>query len=178
VVPIFISLSKLFRFSDIPKIFEFCRTKGGTYNFAAISRIRMLANIKYNNKINRLDLPIQEFMNEAYKFSERKVASKSDIGAFLRGFANRYASQASTDSVKVELANMTMDNVIKNLEKIFKCLIKTSRPKKNGNIEMTKMELIWKEKTHTDPSGNNVPTFILNDFLNIVKEPDEQQPKE
>lgn len=178
VVPIFISLSKLFRFSDIPKIFEFCRTKGGTYNFAAISRIRMLANIKYNNKINRLDLPIQEFMNETYKFSERKVASKSDIGAFLRGFANRYAGQASTDSVKVELANMTMDNVIKNLEKIFKCLIKTSRPKKNGNIEMTKMELIWKEKTHTDSSGNNVPSFILNDFLNIVKEPDEQQPKE
>ena len=50
VVPIFTSLSKQYNCDQICEIFEFCRHKGGSFNFAAIKRIRTLVNILYNDK--------------------------------------------------------------------------------------------------------------------------------
>jgi hypothetical protein len=168
VVPIFTSLSKQYRICDIREIFESCRNKNGTFNFAAIKRIRLLVNILYNEKHNRLDLPINEFMNKAYAFSDRKTVHKTDIKVFLTEFAQDYARQASTEEIVILRAELTMKGLIDTFEKIFKCLIKTSRPNKEGMVEMERIELLWKEREYYNQIDLNEKLFILSDFLNIM----------
>ena len=50
VIPIFVSLSKQYSCEDIEDIFNYCRNKNNTFNFAAIQRIRLLVNILHSNK--------------------------------------------------------------------------------------------------------------------------------
>ena len=50
VVPIFLSMSKQYEIKDIRDIFDYCRNKNNSFNFAAINRIRLLINLLYNDK--------------------------------------------------------------------------------------------------------------------------------
>lgn len=164
VVPIFISLSKQYPVSSIREIFEFCRNKNGTFNFAAINRIRLLVNIVHSDKNQRLDLPIKEFMQEAYEFSDKKIVHKNDIQNFLTDFAKRYADNESTDTIIINRAELTMLSLKDTFEKIFKCLIKTSRPTKEGIVEMNRVELLWQEREFYSDDKNQY-VFILDEFL-------------
>jgi hypothetical protein len=170
VVPIFVSLSKQYRVCDIREIFEYCRNKNGTFNFSAINRIRLLVNILYNEKNGRLDLPINEFMHKAYDFSDLKTVHKSEIQNFLTNFAQDYARQASTDEIIILRSELTMKGLIDTFEKIFKCLVKTSRPTKEGIVDMERVELLWKEKEYYCNSDLSEKVYILADFLNLIEE--------
>lgn len=168
VVPIFISMSKQYTIDDIRDIFEYCRNKNNTFNFAAINRIRLLINLCYNDKNKRLDLPIKEFMQKAYEFSDLKTVKKSELNKFISNFSKEYAIKESSNDILIPMAMMTMDTLVKTFDKIFKCLIKTSRPNKQGFIEMERVELLWKEKEYYNSQNQNEKIFMIEEFLGLV----------
>lgn len=168
VIPIFISLSKEFDVQVIKEIFEYCKNPSGTYNFAAIKRIRLLVNILHNDKANKLDIPIKEFMKRAYEFSDLGTVHKNDIKQFLKDCAEHYADMASSDTIIINRSPITMDTLYDSFEKIFKCLIKTSRPGKDGMVNMERVELLWNEKEYYNSTNLNDKVFILNDFLEMM----------
>lgn len=169
VIPIFVSLSKQYKVEQICEIFDFCRHSGGAFNFAAIKRIRTLVNILYNDKNDRLDLPIREFMNESYEFSDYKTAKKKELDNFIRNFAIRYAQKASTREILIDRAIVTIDSLIEKFTAIFKCLVNVSRPTKDGTISMERVELLWKEREnrYDDP---NKKIFMIDDFLGMLED--------
>lgn len=167
VVPIFLSMSKQYEIKDIREIFEYCRNKNNSFNFSAINRIRLLINLLYNDKNKRLDLPIKNFMYDVYKFSELGKVKNIELQRFIQNHAIEYAQRESTDDVKIPLALLTMESIQNTLEKIFKCMVKTSRPNKEGIVEMNRVELIWKEKERYTNEDQNDKIFILAEFLDI-----------
>lgn len=168
VVPIFISLSKQYEMSQIKEIFNYCRHSGGSFNFAAIGRIRMLVNIVYNEKRDRLDIPIKEYMNEVYKFSENKTCTQSELEAFIRNFSTRYAQDASTDDIVISLAELSMKKIIDAFTKIFKCLIKVSRPKKGKILSLERVELLWREREAVGKDGETENVYVIDEFLGMI----------
>ncbi len=169
VVPIFISLTKQYNVEQVREIFEFCRQKSGSFNFAAIKRIRTLVNIIYNDKNQRLDLPIKEFMEEAYEFSDYKVCRKSELDSFIRNFAIRYANKASTREILIERSILTITDLVDKFMTIFKCLVKVSRPAKDGTVKMERVELLWKERDNYY-EAHTEKFYILSEFLDMVEE--------
>ena len=163
VIPIFISMSKYYPVDSVKGIFEYCRNKNGTYNFAAINRIRLLINIIYNDKNHRLDIPIKDFMNAAYEFSDKKIVHKNEVQQFLIDFSKKYATHESTGEIIIDRAEMTMSTLKDTFEKIFKCLIKTTRPTKEGIVTMERVELLWQERDYSQDVSNHI--FILDEFL-------------
>lgn len=167
VVPIFLSLSKLYESSKIIEIFEFCKNKNNTYNFAAINRIRLLANIMYNEKRNRLDVPIGEYMKKVYDFIQIKIRKKIDIINFNKECAKEYALNESIDKIQIDKSLITMDLLYKAFEKIFKCLVKTKNPKSKNFVELEPVELLWEEREWYSSENLNEKLFILEEFLDI-----------
>ena len=174
VVPLFVSMSKQYTTDTIKEIFESCRRKNGTFNFAAIKRIKLLINILYNNKNGRLDFPIQEFMKDAYEFSDLKTVHKSEIVKFVQKWALKYAQMESSKEVIIERAIMTMETMQKAFTNMFNCLIKTSRPGKDGMVDMKRIALLWTEREKFDTMDLNEKAFLLADFLdnNIIERED------
>lgn len=164
VVPIFTSMSKQYDVKTIKEIFEYCRDARGRFNFAAINRIKLLINILYSDKNKRLDLPIKEFMEETYKFSEKKQVTKEEIKRFLSDFTQQYAIKESSKEINILLANVTLETLNKTFEKIFKCLVHMSRPKR-GRIDIERVELLWKEKEYYNSENQNDKVFALTEFL-------------
>ena len=171
VVPIFISLTKQYNVEQIREIFEFCRHKNGSFNFAAIKRIRTLVNILYNDRNERLDLPIKDFMKASYEFSDLATCHKNDLEKFIRDFSIKYANDASTREILIDRSILTIKDLTDKFMTIFKCLVNVSRPSKDGTICMERVELLWKERDdfYSDLSDN---VFILNDFLSIINDDD------
>ena len=167
VVPIYASLSKRYDCDRIKEIFEACRGDNKSYNFAAIGRIRTLVNIIYNDKNNRLDMPIKEFMKAAYSFSELGAAKKSEIIDFCNKQAEAYARQESKGDLLVYNSMMMMDKLNDKFYKLFRCLINVGKPKKkDGNrCSMERVELLWKER---DPINSSWGSTNLNERLGFT----------
>ena len=164
VVPIFVSFSKLYEMDKIVDIFNFCRHSNGSFNFAAINRIRLLANILYNDKNNRLDLPIKNFMRAVYDFIQVGELHKLAIEKFCSDYAHKYARGASTDLIKIELATKTMTRITDTFLNIFKCLVDCSRPNKKGIVKVKPFEMLWKERTIGEKTEH---IYVLEEFLGI-----------
>ena len=165
IVPLFLSFSKQYEIADIKDIFEYCRNENGTFNFAALSRLRTLTNIVYNDDIKRLDLPIKDFMIESYKLSEKKTVKVSEIDSFIKNFAMRYALMASTNVIIISRAQLTMKTIEDIFSRIFRCLINVSRPTKSGNVDLSRIEILWKKKEFYNSTDHNSDVFILPEFL-------------
>lgn len=168
VVPICTSLSKSFDCDDIGQIFEYCRNKNRTFNFAAINRIRILSNMLYNDQHQRLDLPIKEFMDETYKFVEPGSATQTEINDFISQFTRKYMIKASTNQIKIANSPLTVEMLIDKFTKIFKCLVKCTRPNKQRVVKMEKIELLWRWKTTNGENLNN--SRVIDDFLGMMKD--------
>ena len=171
VVPLFVSMSKLYEPCDIREIFEFCRNKNGTFNFAAITRMRTLINMVYNNKVKRLDLPIQRFMEKTYEFAEQETCKRFDIDKFVNKFAFEYMKAESPDSkTAIFLSEIVAEQVKKSFMTLFKCLINVSKPDKKGMVKMNKIELMWttREEKETEIYKNK-NVYILAEFLEHVQ---------
>lgn len=182
VVPLFVSMSKLLDISDIKSVFEYCRNKDKTFNFAAIDRIKILINIIYNNKQDRLDIPIKEFMAKSLEFAEQEECHKSDIVKFINDVSSDYAHKESTDKILIWLSPVTMKKIQETYMNIFRCLINISHPKKDGTVKMTKVELLWQTKDEKETTeGMNKNVFLLADFLDCIdintKEVNEEENK-
>ena len=169
VIPIFVSLSKKYDVEQVKDIFEHCRNKNGTFNFAAIGRIRTLVNLIYNDKNDRLDLPIKEFMNETYVFSQQGEVKKSEIIEFCNSFADNYAKNESENNLAIMQSMLMMEKLRDKFYKLFRCLINFGRPsKKNDNkVTMERVELLWKEKEYYNSVNLNEKLFILTELLDI-----------
>jgi hypothetical protein len=52
---------------------------------------------------------------------------------------------------------------------LFKCLVKCTRPDKEGNVEMERVEILWqtRDQKYKAPSHN---IYILTDFLDAMVE--------
>lgn len=169
VIPIFVSFSKRYNCDQVKEIFEYCRNKNGTFNFSAIGRIKTLVNIIYNDKNDRLDIPIKEFMNAAYKFSERGSAKMYEIGEFCAKFAQDYAKRESKDMLIINNSFLMMEKLNEKFMKLFRCLINVGKPKKKdgGRCQMERIELLWQEKEYYTSINANEKLFALSDILGI-----------
>lgn len=149
VVPLFMSLEKMFSVDTIKEIFDSCRHKNNnSFNFAAIHRIKILTNILYNFKQNRLDEPIRDFLTSVYDFVEaNETCKKTDVVRFCAEFAVKYAEMESKDPVKILMSRLTMERLQDQFLALFKCLVDISRPTKNGLVKLKKIELMYKEKS-------------------------------
>ncbi len=165
VVPLFVSMSKQYMVEDIKQIFDACRNKNMSFNFAAIKRFKLLINLVYNEKNERLDLPIGDFMNKVYGFLQYETVRKNEINNFIRDYANNYAMNASKGEVKVYMAQLTMETIRKKFDEIFKCLVKVSRPNKQGIVTLEKVELLWKERSEYEKENQDEHSFMLAEFL-------------
>jgi hypothetical protein len=170
VIPFFVSFSKKYSCEQIKEIFEACRNeKNKTFNFAAIGRIRTLMNIIYNDKNDRLDMPIKEFMISAYKFSELGEAKREEIIEFCNNHAEKYARQESNGDLMIYNSFIMMEKLQNKFYKLFRCLINVGKPKKkNGNkCSMERVELLWKEKSDDPTADFNEKAFALSNLLGI-----------
>ena len=170
VIPLFVSFSKRYECEQIRQIFEHCRNeKNGTYNFAAIGRIKTLVNLMYNDKNDRLDLPIKEFMSAAYKFSEQGSATKADIIKFCDDFAEHYAKSESHGNLIINYSVFTMDKLKDKFLKLFRCLVDVGKPKKKNDkkCSLQRVELLWQEREYYTSTNLNEKLFVLSDILGI-----------
>lgn len=165
VVPIFVSMSKQYTVADIKDIFNSCRNKNMSFNFAAIKRIKLLINLVYNEKNGKLDIPIGDFMSKVYEFCEYESVKKVELQNFIHDYAMNYATKESQGEVKIYMAQYTMDRIQKKFEEIFKCLVNVSRPNKEGVVTMKKVELLWKERDEYDKLNEDEHSFVLAEFL-------------
>lgn len=165
VVPIFVSMSKQYNVEEVKEIFESCRNKNGSFNFAAIKRVKLLINILYSCKQGRLDIPIQDFMNRVYDFCQYETVKKTEIQRFLQDYSRSYAMKASKGDVQIIRANITMKTIQDTFTDIFNCLVKMSRPNKQGICTLQKIELLWKEREDYEKIENNEHSFLLAQFL-------------
>lgn len=165
VVPIFVSMSKQYTVADIKDIFNSCRNKNMSFNFAAIKRIKLLINLVYNEKNGKLDIPIGDFMSKVYEFCECESVKKVELQNFIHDYAMNYATKESQGEVKIYMAQYTMDRIQKKFEEIFKCLVNVSRPNKEGVVTMKKVELLWKERDEYDKLNEDEHSFVLAEFL-------------
>lgn len=159
VIPLFVSMTKMFTVDDVKEVFYFCK-KSNLYNFAAINRMRALVNIMYYNKRNRLDIQFKEYMNDVYEFAEIP-RSKQELFDFLENEANKFAKRDSTEDINILNSPITLKNMKKYLEDIMKCLCNVTR--KNKQIVLEKNELLWKEKESDVEAMRK--TFELSSFL-------------
>ena len=184
VVPLVVSLSKMFDISDIKEMFEHCR-KNNTYSFAAIRRLKSLCNLIYNAKLNRLDLPIDEFMKDSYKFVDdcpQGIVARTGLEQFIRDKARKYAEADSTEDIIITRSPLTMEALYEKLMEIFRCLINVSRPRKNKKnkknpneivVEMEKVMLMWDDK-NTKVDKFNQQLAYLGDLLDNLEVKEER----
>lgn len=169
VIPIFLSLYRIYDLDSIRSIFEYCK-KGSMYNFAAIKRIRSLSMIIYNEKRDRLDMPIKEYMNEVYDFvnsHEKDGVTKGDIDKFVNEYALKYAKSESREDVPIWSSSLALEEVQESLLDIFKCLVDISRPGKDKKMHIKRCEILWEEKNNDVNKFNDIIAhdFILGDML-------------
>ncbi len=172
VIPTIFSLTKMFDIDSIKSIFEYC--KKDTYNFSAISRIKTLANIIYNNNKNRLDIPIKNFMETLYVFVdslEDGKCNKTDIDAFVNNYVDNYARSESSSSIPIWLSSKAMNNLRSGVERMMKCLINIGRANSEGFVSVDKAELLWNEKnvlTFDTEDDIFIKNFVLGDLLEDI----------
>ena len=169
IVPLFLSFSKQYEVKEIREIFEYCKNPNGSYNFTAIGRIRTLVNILYNDNIQRLDLPIRDFMLKVYDFCQQKKVRKIELDRFIKSYAMQYATKASSSTVLINVSQITMKTIEDIFSKIFRCLVNTSKPK-NGYIELNKVELLWKKREYYNSTNHNDSIYILPNFMEATIE--------
>lgn len=170
VVPFFVSMSKLYEPQDIREIFEFCRNANGTFNYAALERMRILINMVYNHKRNRLDLPIQRFMEESYEFASRERCKKTDINKFINKFAFEYMKAESKDTkTAIYLSELVSEQVVKSFTTIFKSLVSVGKPDKKGWVSISPIKLMWTTREEKESEiYNNKNIYLLAEFLEHV----------
>ena len=60
-----------------------------------------------------------------------------------------------------------MEVLENTFNKLFNCLVKVSRPAKEGIVEMERVELLWKERDSFGTKEMNERIFALADFLDF-----------
>ena len=58
-----------------------------------------------------------------------------------------------------------MEKIQETFTDIFKCLVKMSRPNKQGICTLEKVELLWKERDEYEKIDKNEHSFLLAEFL-------------
>ena len=171
VVPLFVSMSKLYEPTDIKEIFNFCRNKNQTFNYSAIARMRTLINMVYQSKVKRLDLPIQRFMDKTYEFAEKEKVKKVEIDKFINKFALDYMKAETVDAkCPIYLSEIVSEQVRKSFTTLFKCLVNVSRADKKGFVKMNKIELMWTTREEKESeSYKNKNVYVLAEFLEHVQ---------
>ena len=147
VIPLFVSMVKMYNIDDIKEIFTSCINSSGFYNFAAIRRIKNLANILYNSKLDRIDVPIKQYIEDVYKFvSDNETIDKGTLNKFIQDHAIQYADSDSYGDIVIRNSPKTMETIATKLTDIFKCLINISKPNRQKKVTLTIVELPWVDK--------------------------------
>lgn len=164
VVPIFLSMSKRFDIPVIKDIFEYCKTND-KYNFAAIGRIRTLINLVESDEAKNLDLPIKDFMDAAYNFADKVKTDKTEFNQFIVNWTNEYAKRDSKGEIDILKSVGAITRLTNVLSRLFKCLVKCTRPNKQGEFEMERIELLWEKRKFLADRIKDDKIVVLEDFL-------------
>ena len=177
VIPIVTSMNRYFDIDDIKSIFSYCQNSNGTYSFAAIKRVKLFMNMYFNNKLERLDLPIKKFMEDSYKLVQMYQETNggncpvAEFRQFIADKTLEYARRDSTDTIIIEYSPLTMESYTKTLEEIFKCLIQVSRPRGPRNarvVHLEPYEMMWKDK-HEKYTSFMEQIEYLSEFLDRME---------
>lgn len=174
ITPMFLSLNKQYEPKEVREIFEFCRRQNGSYNLAAVNRIRSLVNLLKSQNEERLDWPIEEYMNEVDKFvgSHDGKCHINEKNEFIQQFCERYASNNSKKEVQIGSSTITMKRMINVFDGIFRCIVNISRPNKKKIITMEKVDLLWQtrdEKFLNPMQGFNYNlTGFISDSISVI----------
>lgn len=177
VVPIFTSMSNMFDIDDIKDIFGHCVNSNGTYSFSAIHRIRLFTKMWYNAKLERLDLPIKEYMQAVYDFVDFWANNNEgnvpipEFQQFIHDKVLAYARNDSTDTIIIEYSPLTMESYTNTLTELFKCLVDVSRPrgpKTARYLHMEPVEMMWEDK-HEKYISFNKQVEWLSGFLDRME---------
>ena len=177
VVPIFTSMSRYFDIDDIKSIFTYCQNSNGTYSFAAIHRVKLFMNMYFNAKLNRLDKPIKQFMDDTYQFVDMHQQLNggdcpiNEFHQFIHDKVLEYARQDSTDEIIIEYSTLTMESYTKTLTEIFKCLVQVSRPRGPKSAQVVHLEpyeMMWKDK-HEKYTTFGEQVQYLSEFLDRME---------
>lgn len=169
VVPIFVSLSKIYSVNAIRGMFNYCIDKKGNYNWSDLRRLRKLAILLYNAKRDRIDLPILNIMNDIDEFvSSDKTKTKNDINMFIASQVIDFANKSSKGKLDITKSPITMENITKHFEGLFDILVekKTSKKKVNkGEIILKKRTLLWKEHEEEEAEEDAQHRYIIEQFF-------------
>lgn len=162
VLPLFVSMAKLYSCENVRDIFGYCCDKKDNYNFAAIRRMRLLINILYNTKISRLDIPIKNYIQDIKDLIDNnEVIGKDELSQFLIEHSHKYLQLASTKNIQLNSYENIILKVNKYLEDIFKCVVDTKI--KNKVIKMSLVDVFWIDRETEEKNKEKV--FLLDDFI-------------
>ena len=177
VIPIVTSMGRYFDMDDIKSVFTYCQNGNGTYSFSAIKRVKLFMNMHFNNKLNRLDLPIKEFMEDSYKLVQMYQETNggdcpvNEYRQFISDKTLEYARRDSTQDIVIEFSPLTMESYNKTLDEMFRCLIQVSRPRGPRNarvVHLEPYEMMWKDK-HEKYTSFMEQVEYLSQFLDRVE---------
>lgn len=127
----------------------------------------------FNAKLNRLDLPIKEFMDDTYKLVQMYQETNggdcpvAEFRQFIADKTLEYARRDSTDTIIIEYSPLTMESYTQTLDDIFKCLVHVSRPRGPRNarvVHLEPYEMMWKDK-HEKYTSFMEQVEYLSEFL-------------
>ena len=116
-------------------------------------------------------------MNDTYFFLKahdtgKQIKCKSSmINEFLNNFVIDYAKMESKGKINILLSPITIEEMRKNIQKIWNCLVDQSRPNGKKEVVLTKRELFWTEKSvkqEKQEESDNKKLFILGEFLDSI----------
>lgn len=163
ITPMFLSLNKQYEPQEVREIFDFCRRSCGSYNLAAVNRIRALVNLTKARNEERLDWPIEDYMAKIDEFlddHENGICQVGEKNEFIKNFCESYATNDSKDEVQIGTATVTIGRMMKVFEDIFRCIVKVGRPNKKKEITLEKVDLLW--QTRDDKFLNPMKGFNYN----------------
>lgn len=157
-LPFINSFSKFWNCDTIRRAFEMCKLNNNNgYNWAALRRLRTLNNIIHYSKLEKIDIPLKDFVNKSYEFADQNNGNttRKDLTNFISSYIMEFVQKEENNKIKISSSPLTLDFLTRKFEDIFKCIIHISGKK---NIQLTRAEL--PENSQTEEKDDWLSLFL------------------
>jgi hypothetical protein len=112
------------------------------------------------------------FFLQAHEIKGNIKCKQSDINEYILKFVTDYAKSESKGQINILLSPLTIEELHRNVQKIWNCLVDQSRPNGRREVTLKKRELFWEEKSakqERQENSDNKKLFILGEFLDAIE---------
>ena len=109
---------------------------------------------------------------QAHEIKDQIKCKQSDINEFINKFVTDYAKSESKGKVNILLSPLTIEEIHRNVQKIWNCLVDQSRPNSKREVILKRRELFWEEKSakqERQENNDNKKLFVLGEFLDAIE---------